>query len=141
MSTVPPCGASTRAAALANRSAKSTVIGCSPTRPRTPSVPKNLRAIEICSLCNRSGNADRVDRGGHVVGAHDTRSVENRNGSQCDAARSSIINCAARERLEHGLARQSRRQYHAQLLETAKMFEQRQIVRDALAEPEARIRS
>jgi hypothetical protein len=33
-------GASTRAAALASRNAKSTVIGAWPTRPRTPSVPK-----------------------------------------------------------------------------------------------------
>jgi hypothetical protein len=37
-------GASTRAAALASRSAKSTVIGGSPTLPRTPSVPKYFRA-------------------------------------------------------------------------------------------------
>jgi hypothetical protein len=40
MSTVPPCGASTRAAALASRRAKSTVIGEVPTWPRMPSVPK-----------------------------------------------------------------------------------------------------
>ena len=39
----------------------------------------------------RGGHADRVDRRGHVVGAHDTRSVENRNGGQRDAARSSLI--------------------------------------------------
>ena len=52
----------------------------------------------------RGGHADRVDRGGHVVGAHDTRSVENRNGGQCDAARSSFVDHPARELGQHGLA-------------------------------------
>ena len=41
---IPALGAA-GAAALARRNANSTVIGCSPTRPRTPSVPKNLRVI------------------------------------------------------------------------------------------------
>src|SRR5690242_2045671 len=45
MRTVPPCGASTRAAALASRSAKSTVMGGVPTWPRMPSVPKKRRVI------------------------------------------------------------------------------------------------
>src|SRR6187549_368535 len=82
MSTVPPLGASTRAAALARRKAKSTVSGNSPTRPRTPSVPKYLRPIELISLADGGRDAHRVQRGRHVVGAHDTRSVEDRNGSQ-----------------------------------------------------------
>src|SRR4030095_3683108 len=104
MSTVPPLGASTRAAALASLRANSTVIGCSPTLPRTPSVPKYLRPIEALSLSDCRRDAHRVERGGHVVGAHDTRSVENRNGGQCDAARSSVIERAARELRQHGLA-------------------------------------
>src|SRR5688572_6826895 len=104
ISTVPPEGASTRAAALASRSAKSTVMGLSPTRPRTPSVPTYLRAIELLSLVYRGGHADRVNGRRHIVGAHDTRSVENRNGGQCDAARSSPRHCPAREPGKQGLA-------------------------------------
>ena len=55
-----PCGASTRAAALARRSAKSTVIGCSPTRPRTPSVPKYLRLTDSISVLLHSRRAQRA---------------------------------------------------------------------------------
>src|SRR3982751_208598 len=104
MRTVPPLGASTRAAALASLRAKSTVIGCSPTFPRTPSVPKNLRPIELLSLQRGRGDAHRVERGGHVVGAHDTRSMENRNGGQRDAARNSIIDAATGDLRQHGLS-------------------------------------
>src|SRR6185437_7890795 len=50
MSTVPPSGTSTRPAALARFSAKSTVIGCSPTLPRTPSVPKYFRVKQRALL-------------------------------------------------------------------------------------------
>src|SRR5689334_24903926 len=114
MSTVPPSGASTRAAALASLSANSTVMGCSPTLPRTPSVPKNLRPIEALSLSDCRRDAHRVERGGHVVGAHDTRSMENRNGSQCDAARNSVIDRAPRELREHGFAGQAHGDHRAQ---------------------------
>src|SRR5687767_10712566 len=97
MSTVPPCGASTRAAALARRSAKSTVRGCSPTRPRTPSVPKYLRPINLFSLDHRGRNAHRIHGRAHVVGAHNTRSVQNRNGGERDAACQAFIDIAAGE--------------------------------------------
>src|SRR5687768_11157781 len=107
ISTVPPCGASTLAAALASRNAKSTVIGYSPTRPRMPSVPKYLRAIECFSLGHRRGNADGVDRGGHVVGAHDTRSMENRNGGKGYASRSSVDHLTSRELRQHRFAGES----------------------------------
>src|SRR4029078_10935913 len=136
MSTVPPFGASTRAAALASLSANSTVIGCSPTRPRTPSVPKYLRPIELLSLQRRRRDAHRVERGGHVVGAHDTRSIENRNGGQCDAARSSIIHCPAGELREHGFARQPHGEHGTERLEPAEMFEQGEILRRRLADTE-----
>src|SRR6186713_304532 len=139
MSTVPPLGASTRAAALASRNAKSTVIGCSPTRPRTPSVPKYLRAIESLSLDYRRGHPYRVDRCGHIVGAHDTRSVENRNGGQGDASSNSVIDIAAGNFREHRLARKPDGKRHTELPQLAEMFEQRQIVDDALSKTEAGI--
>src|SRR5436190_7284961 len=139
MRTVPPFGASTRAAALARRNAKSTVIGCSPTRPRTPSVPKYLRAIETLSLRYRRGHPDRVDCCGHIVGAHDTRSVENRNGGQGDASRSSIIDIPPGDLREHRLARQSDSKRHTHLLQPSEILEQRQIVDDALSKAEAGI--
>src|SRR5689334_4951326 len=139
MSTVPPSGASTRAAALASLSANSTVMGCSPTLPRTPSVPKNLRPIELFSLERRRRDAHRVERGGHVVGAHDTRSVENRNGGQCDAARSSIIDRAAGELRQHGLARQPHGDRCAETIQPSEMFEQCQVVSRGLAEAETGI--
>src|SRR6188508_920596 len=107
MSTVPPFGASTRAAALARRNAKSTVSGNSPTRPRTPSVPKYLRPIELLSLTDRGRDTYRVQGGRHVVGAHDTRSVENRNGGQRHAARDATFYRSAGDLRQHGLARKT----------------------------------
>ena len=53
-STRPPSGASTRAAAPARRRANSTVIGCVPTRPRTPSVPKYRMVSRDCPAMRRS---------------------------------------------------------------------------------------
>src|SRR5687767_11641323 len=139
MSTVPPCGASTRAAALASRNAKSTVIGYSPTRPRMPSVPKYLRAIECFSLGHRRGNADGVDRGGHVVGAHDTRSMENRNGGESHAPRRSVDHFTSRESRQHRLAREPDGNRYAEVGQPRERLEQDEVVDDALAESEARI--
>src|SRR5688572_19437708 len=110
MSTVPPFGASTRAAALARRNAKSTVIGCSPTRPRTPSVPKYLRAIESFSQSHCMRDTHGIHRRGHLVGAHHTRSLENRNGGERDAPRQTVTDVTPRERREHRLARQAHQQ-------------------------------
>src|SRR5690242_3688736 len=104
MRTVPPLGASTRAAALARRNAKSTVSGFSPTLPRTPSVPKYLRPIEALSLVYRHGHAHRIEGGRHVVGAHDTRSMENRNGGQGHTAGDSGTHVTPREPREQGFA-------------------------------------
>src|SRR5512143_1299549 len=53
INTVPPRGASTRAAALARRSAKSTVMGGVPTWPRMPSVPKKRLAMNASRRASR----------------------------------------------------------------------------------------
>src|SRR5688572_25116964 len=101
MITLPPLGASTRAAALASRRVKSTVIGTSPTLPRTPSVPKYFLAIAVDPCLPYPLRASRALSGGpcdsdgvagrpHIMGAHDTRSMQGRNGSQGKAARQAI---------------------------------------------------
>src|SRR6185436_19242502 len=139
MSTVPPWGASTRAAALARRNAKSTVSGCSPTRPRTPSVPKYLRAIEILSLEHRGCDTHRVHGGGDVVGAHDTRSMENRNGGQRHAAVDATFYRPSGDLREHVLSRQAHGQRRAECLETRELPQQHQVVHDEFAEAETGI--
>src|SRR5438552_3384640 len=107
MSTMPPSGASTRAAALASRSAKSTVIGCSPTSPRMPSVPKKLRPIADSFVAHRCDDLHGIARGSHIVNAQYARALERRDGGKCDAARKPRIHFAPRERAEHGFARQT----------------------------------
>src|SRR5215469_15574920 len=117
MSTVPPSGTSTRPAALARVSAKSTVMGCSPTRPLTPSVPKYLRAKEKSSSYVVGSGALRmrgytqgtccmwrnlavlhgdhylqgIYRGGYVVDPEDTRAVQGGNHREGDAAMDSLL--------------------------------------------------
>src|SRR6185436_3218851 len=139
MSTVPPLGASTRAAALARRKAKSTVSGNSPTRPRTPSVPKYLRPIELISLADGGRDAHRVQRGRHVVGAHDTRSVEDRNGSQGHAAGNATFYRSASDFCQHGLARQAYDNRCAKHFQRREVLEQRQVVRGGFPETESGI--
>ena len=81
-------------------------------------------------------------RGGHVVGAHDTRSVENRNGGQCDAARQSLVHRAARELRQHGLARQARPTSGTpSASKRREMFEQREVVSRASCRIRTRDRS
>ena len=52
----------------------------------------------------RRGHPYCVDRCGHIVGAHDTRSVENRNGGQCHAAGQTRIDRAPGNPRQHGFA-------------------------------------
>src|SRR5689334_23163264 len=98
MRTMPPSGTSTRPAALARLRAKSTVMGCSPTRPLTPSVPKYFRVKEASS-CYIFGSAPCLQKdfgggrsnlavlqgrhhlqgvygGGYVMDTKDTRAIE-----------------------------------------------------------------
>src|SRR5688572_27327169 len=118
MITLPPAGASTRAAALASRRVKSTVIGTSPTLPRTPAVPKYFLAVAVDPCVRYSLRAGRALPGGpcnpdgiagrpHIMGAHDTRSMQGCNGSQRQAAREAVLDGPPDQPCQHGLARQA----------------------------------
>src|SRR6516225_9687142 len=138
MSTVPPCGASTRAAALASLSAKSTVIGCSPTRPLTPSVPKYRRLISPPTLpLNGRGHLQGVHRCGHIVHADDARTPLRRENRERHAAVHALPGRPPRQCAERRLARQPDQQRRAIHGELRKMPQQCQIVLQVLAEPES----
>src|SRR6516225_11714718 len=138
MSTVPPCGASTRAAALASWSAKSTVIGCSPTRPLTPSVPKYRRPISVSIVSlNGRGHLQGVDRRSHIVRADDSRALERGENRERHTAVNALAGRPACQCADRRLARQpdqQRRAIHGELREVP---QQCQIVLQVLAETES----
>src|SRR6516225_706802 len=138
MSTVPPCGASTRAAALASLSAKSTVIGCSPTRPRTPSVPKYRRpmSISICAL-NGGGHLQGIDRRRHIVSADDACTLERGEDRERHAAVHALSRLPPCQCADRRLARQPDQQRRAVGGELPEVPQQCQIVLQVLAETEA----
>src|SRR6185312_7212253 len=136
MSTLPPSGASTFAAALASCSAKSTVMGCSPTRPRTPSVPKYRLAKSASGLHGGHG-LQGIDRRRHVVSAHDARALQYRHHGERDAA-VNPLRCRAVENLaEHRLARQPDQHGPAERAQLIEPAQQLGIVRQCLAEAES----
>src|SRR5262249_3195160 len=140
MSTVPPCGASTRAAALASWSAKSTVIGCSPTRPLTPSVPKYRRPISLSILCLYGrDHLQGVDRRGHIVRADDSGALERRENRERHAAIHAFPGWPACQCADRRLARQPDQQRRAIHGELGEVPQQCQIVLQVLAEAESRI--
>src|SRR5262249_23067065 len=139
MSTVPPSGASTRAAALARFNAKSTVIGCSPTRPRTPSVPKYLRVNASPSIPHGCDGLQRVHRRSDIVSAHDARAVHHRHHGERNAAVHARVSRLIENPAEHRLARQSNQHRPPHRAEHIELAQQRGIVRQSLAEAEARI--
>src|SRR5215468_445886 len=114
MSTVPPCGASTRAAELASLSAKSTVIGCSPTRPRTPSVPKYRRPISVSiRSLNGGSHLQRINRRRHIVRADDACTLERGENRERHAAVHALGGWPARQCADRRLARQPDQQRRA----------------------------
>src|SRR5215831_7969081 len=140
MSTVPPRGASTRAAALASLSAKSTVIGCWPTRPRTPSVPKYRRPISVSiRSLNRGSHLQGIDRRCHIVRADDACTLEHGKNRERHAAIHPLGGWPARQCADRRFARQPDQQRRAVGGERPEMPQQCQIVLQVLAETEARI--
>ena len=82
-----------RAAARTRRSSDA-----SPTRPRTPSVPKYCLAIMIspCDSPQRRDDPQRVHRRRHVVRAHDSRALQHRKRRQRHAAAEPLAGRRAR---------------------------------------------
>src|SRR5262245_42385028 len=138
MRTVPPSGASTRAAALARCSAKSTVMGCSPTRPRTPSVPK-YRLAKSASALHGGHGFQGIDRRRHIVGAHDARALQYRHHGERDAAVDPLRRRAIENLAEHRLAGEADEYRPAERRQLIEPAQQLGIVRQRLAEPEPRI--
>src|SRR5213592_4319856 len=103
MSALPPCGASTRAAALASLNVKSTVIGASPTCPRTPSVPKYFLAIHY-SRANRPCYRDGIAGFRHIVATEDASATQRSDGGQRQAPCQALFNRPAQQFTQHGLA-------------------------------------
>src|SRR5689334_16785266 len=109
MSTEPPLGTRTRAAALASRRAKSTVIGACPTLPRTPSVPKYFLLkgqfsdeIQRMMLAERrAGNADGIHGFRHIMRPDDPGSVQDSNGRQRHTPRQAARDGPAGELADH----------------------------------------
>src|SRR3954469_23542355 len=84
---------------------KSGVIGASPTRPLTPSVPKYLRDIARYSRAHRAPDRERVSGRGDVVNAHDSSPALDGQQSRRHAGRHSLIGRPAGDRPERRLAR------------------------------------
>src|ERR1700730_16810304 len=146
MSTVPPSGASTRAAALARFKAKSTVIGCSPTRPRTPSVPKYLRPNFLClrPLCISAVSArrhrlQRIHRRGHIMCPDDARVMQYRHDRERHAAGEPIAVAPPEDARQERFSRKSDRDRPVPTRQLIEVPQEGEIVRRGLAEPEARI--
>src|SRR5579862_4842028 len=134
MSTRPPSGVSTRAAALASRSAKSTVIGDSPTRPRTPSVPKYLFKSLPLQYCVH--HADRIERRGHVMGAYDAGPHANRESCESEAPVEPLGHPPSEHPADEALARDAHEQRRAERGQVAEVLEKRQVVLMTLPETE-----
>src|SRR3984957_18056720 len=139
MSTVPPCGASTRAAALASCSAKFTVIGCSPTLPRTPSVPKYRRAKFLTSPLDCRHHLQGIHGGGDVVRADDARAAERRPYRERQAPVEALTTGAPCQCADHRLARQAGEQRHPEVGQPRQPAQQCQVVLEVFAKTEARI--
>src|SRR5690606_41515558 len=140
--------ASRQPAAKPSRSRSSGVMGDSPTRPRTPSVPKYLRlmklpflrepyvAIRLSLSVHRAQDRQRIARGSHVVHAHDLGAVLYRDDRRGDACGQPVVGRPAGDGAQAACARPAGQDARTQFEQT-RMFAQRpEIVFYRLAEAE-----
>jgi hypothetical protein len=115
-------------------------MGSSPTRPRTPSVPKYFpaHAVFLPILACRSCHNDGIHGFPHVMHAHDGRAPLDRQQRGNDAGHMRSCDITPGQRTEHGLARHPA-STGAISASSDQILEQGHIVRQGLAEAEARV--
>ena len=107
--------------------------------PAAHAVGAEILVQRLRSLQHRTDHADRIPRRSDIVGADDSCALDHRQRRQPQAAVQPLIHALPQNSADEALARHADQQRRPERAEARQFSQQRQVVRQAFAEPKSRI--